>query len=163
MFCDRCGFQLVEGQRFCSSCGKPVGLAIVPLERQGKVERNIQVLAVLWLVSGAMSLIGCFVLLMLGNLLFRGGIVFPGAGGFPPFLRGIFNFAAIIVGAHAALSIIAGWGLLERQTWARAIAIVAAFLALFHIPLGTALGVYTIWVLLPNESGEEYDRLARAA
>jgi hypothetical protein len=34
-----------------------------------------------------------------------------------------------------------------------------------NIPLGTAVGVYTMWVLLPRESEEEYDALvvARAA
>src|SRR5271169_1004201 len=163
MFCDRCGSQMSEGHRFCPSCGKPAGLALVPLEHQGKVERNIQILAILWLVAGAMSFVACMVLFMLGNVFFHGGVAFPGGGGFPPFLRGIFNSVAIIVGLHAALSIIAGWGLLERQPWARAVAIVAGFLDLFHIPLGTALGIYTIWVLLPNESGDEYDRLARAA
>jgi hypothetical protein len=163
MFCERCGFQLAEGTRFCSSCGKPAGMAIVPLEHQGKVERNIQILAILWLVAGALNLIACFVLLTLGNLFVHGGVFFPGSGGFPPFLRGIFAFAAILVGAHAALSIGAGWGLLQREAWARPLAIVAGFLALFHIPFGTALGVYSIWVLLPNESGDEYERLARAA
>jgi hypothetical protein len=34
--------------------------------------------------------------------------------------------------------------------------IVLAFLALFHIPLGTALGIYTLWVLLPEGTDAEY-------
>jgi hypothetical protein len=36
--------------------------------------------------------------------------------------------------------IFAGWGLLRREPWARVLTIVLSFLALFHIPLGTALG-----------------------
>jgi hypothetical protein len=36
---------------------------------------------------------------------------------------------------------------------------------LFNIPFGTALGVYTMWVLLPGGSQQEYEALvaARAA
>lgn len=39
--------------------------------------------------------------------------------------------------------------------------IVLAFLALFNIPFGTALGIYTLWVLLPAESDEEYREQVR--
>jgi hypothetical protein len=35
------------------------------------------------------------------------------------------------------------------------------FLGLVRFPLGTALGIYTLWVLLPEESCREYDRLAQ--
>ena len=37
--------------------------------------------------------------------------------------------------------------------------IVLAFISLFNIPFGTAIGVYTMWVLLPGQSQEEYDAL----
>jgi hypothetical protein len=33
-------------------------------------------------------------------------------------------------------------------------------LALFHPPFGTALGIYTLWVLLSDENGSEYNYLA---
>jgi hypothetical protein len=35
------------------------------------------------------------------------------------------------------------------------------FLALLRFPLGTALGTYTLWVLLPEPSGREYQRLTQ--
>jgi hypothetical protein len=41
--------------------------------------------------------------------------------------------------------------------------LVMGFLALLRIPLGTALGIYTLWVLLPSQSDEEYRALALAA
>jgi hypothetical protein len=31
------------------------------------------------------------------------------------------------------------------------------------VPFGTALGIYTLWVLLPGDSEQEYRRLSRAA
>jgi len=41
--------------------------------------------------------------------------------------------------------------------------LVLGFVSLIHIPFGTALGIYTIWVLLPAKADEEYRRLAQAA
>jgi hypothetical protein len=40
--------------------------------------------------------------------------------------------------------------------------LVLGFLALLQIPMGTALGTYTIWVLLPESSRAEYEQLLRA-
>ena len=33
----------------------------------------------------------------------------------------------------------------------------------FHIPFGTALGIYTLWVLLPAHSEEEYQKYQTTA
>jgi hypothetical protein len=50
--------------------------------------------------------------------------------------------------------------LLQREHWARIAVLVLAFISLFtNIPFGTALGIYTMWVLLPAESEREYDAL----
>ena len=58
----------------------------------------------------------------------------------------------------------AGWGLLQRETWARTLALILAFISLFtNIPLGTAMGVYTMWVLLPSSSEQEYHALVAAS
>jgi hypothetical protein len=54
---------------------------------------------------------------------------------------------------------------MQREPWARVMALVLGFISLFNLPFGTALGVYTLWVLLPAQSQEEYDSMvaARAA
>src|SRR5258706_6941256 len=46
----------------------------------------------------------------------------------------------------------AGIGLLKMQPWARIVAIVVVVLHILSFPLGTALGVYTLWVLLNTET-----------
>ncbi|MGH7744974.1 MAG: hypothetical protein ACREQ5_09260 [Candidatus Dormibacteria bacterium] len=76
-------------------------------------------------------------------------------------LGGIAFVSAIIV-FQALLSFIAAWGLFERQSWGRIAAIVAAVFSLWRIPFGTALGIYTLWVLLPASSEAEYRSLVRA-
>jgi ABC-type spermidine/putrescine transport system permease subunit II len=73
------------------------------------------------------------------------------------------SFLGIIAVLMAVTGFLAGFGLLERRPWARSLTIVLAVIALLHPPFGTALGIYTLWVLLPTESEDEYRRTARPA
>ena len=47
---------------------------------------------------------------------------------------------------------VAGIGLLKMQPWARIVAIIVGAFHILSFPLGTALGVYTLWVLLNAET-----------
>lgn len=79
------------------------------------------------------------------------------------FLRPLLSVIAILLVAKAALGFIAGWGLLQHERWARILALVLGFISLFtNIPFGTALGIYTMWVLLSSDSEREYETLATA-
>jgi glucose uptake protein GlcU len=53
--------------------------------------------------------------------------------------------------------------LLQHEEWARVFALVIGFIALLSVPIGTALGIYTLWVLLPAQSEQEYRTLSHAA
>jgi hypothetical protein len=82
-------------------------------------------------------------------------------GPFPPmWFSGLWPLVAGATIFTAALALIAGYGLLQRRPWGRVVAIIAAILALIKIPFGTALGIYTLWVLAPGASGLEYDSIA---
>ena len=62
--------------------------------------------------------------------------------------------------AKAAIGFYAGWGLLQHERSARIVTLVLAFISMFvNIPFGTALGIYTMWVLLPRDSEREYESL----
>ena len=74
------------------------------------------------------------------------------------FLHSLFATIGFFILAKAVLGFVAGWGLLRREPWARMLTIVLSFLALFHVPLGTALGIYSLWVLLPAQSEREYEQ-----
>lgn len=59
----------------------------------------------------------------------------------------------------AVLSIpgfIAGLGLLKRKEWARVLSLILSVLDLFNFPIGTAIGIYTIWVLSNKEVAMEF-------
>lgn len=101
-------------------------------------------------------------LYVLANTLFAHMRDFADAEAPPTFLRPLLSVIAIMLLAEAAVGFLAGWGLLQREKWARVIALVLGFVSLFNVPFGTALGVYTMWVLLPSESEREYELLSEA-
>jgi hypothetical protein len=163
MFCERCGAQLTEGNRFCSSCGKPQGVAMVPAERRSRVQQHVQTLAILWIVYGVLAVLGAFAVFTIEHAVL--GSVFRYSDAFPaaPLVHTVLTVVATWKGLKGVVAIIAGWGLLERNSWARPMAIVASFLSLLSIPFGTALGIYCLWVLMPDSSGQEYDQISQAA
>ena len=163
MFCDRCGTELQPGQRFCGSCGKPVGVAVVPPAPSGRVARHLHLLAVLWFAASAINLIGAVAVFIVANTLFGHSIRFENALPMQGFLQTLLSSVAGLLFLKALAGFAAAWGLLERQPWARVLTLVLGFVSLIHIPFGTALGIYTIWVLLPAQADEEYRRLAQAA
>jgi len=163
MFCDGCGTTMQPGQAFCSRCGKQiVGPVTVPQQRTGRVQGNLHLLAIFWFAISAFNAILGVVLYIIANTLLAPG----GSAGAPSFLRPLLSVVAIIILGGSALGFSAGWGLMHREPWARTLVLVLAFLVLFiNIPVGTAVGVYTMWVLMPGESEQEYEALvaARAA
>jgi zinc-ribbon domain len=174
MFCDHCGASVNPGQNFCSRCGKQLAAAanppapepphpppprsapLPPIE--SRVERHLKIVAILWLV------VSIFGLLPALGFFFGGGIAMH----FVPFpMRAFFlpiaGFIAVLLLGTAVGGLLAGWGLLNYRPWARVLGLVLGVISLLHFPFGTALGIYTLWVLLPAESEREYRRLAGAS
>jgi len=58
----------------------------------------------------------------------------------------------LLVGFLSTLGLIGGIGLLSYQAWARYLVIVVAALGCLNIPIGTLKGVYSLWVLLQDET-----------
>src|SRR5215467_10587077 len=143
MFCDSCGSALEAGQNFCSRCGKQVVAGSIISSPRSRVEEHIRLLAIFWFALSAFSALAGIVLEILANTLFAE----LSRKGAPSFLQPLLGSIAIFVLAKACFGFLAGWGLLQRQHWARMLTLVLAFLALFNIPFGTAVGVYSLWVL----------------
>lgn len=112
------------------------------------MEQHLKVVAVLHIVLGGLGVLGAAAAFI--------GIA--GAG----FLSGdlgaiaITSGLAVVIGLFllilAVPQVVAGLGLLQRRSWARILALVVAAFELFHVPAGTALGIYTFWVLLSEET-----------
>lgn len=163
MFCDACGTAVQSGQTYCGKCGKQiVGPVSFAQPRPGRVQGHVRLVALFWLAFSAFNTIGAVVLYVLANTLFVHLAREQGPEPAIGFLRPLLSVVAILLLAKAAIGFLAGWGLLQHEHWARVLALVLAFISLFtNIPFGTALGVYTLWVLLPSESEREYHALAQ--
>jgi hypothetical protein len=75
-------------------------------------------------------------------------------------MGGLATLIVVLTSIGALLSLVTGISLLMRKSWGRVLAIIVAILSLIKIPFGTALGIYTLWVLLPSSSAIEYDAIA---
>ena len=168
MFCDACGSAMAAGQTFCGACGKQIGVAPRPgvpyaAAPDGRVAQNLFIVASLWIATAALTLLGAIVLFIIG--------AFPIARFIPidSLPRGVANlFHLLFLGIGGVLLLIAAahflaaWGLFRHAEWARILTIVFAFLRILEFPLGTALGIYTIWVLMGPNSEKEYRALGPA-
>jgi hypothetical protein len=162
MFCDQCGSELQTGQQRCVHCGKPV---LGPINyRRNRVQEHVRLVGILWMAYSALHVVAGVVLYVVAQTIFGRMIHVNGP---PPevtmWLRPLLTCIAGLIIAKAAAGFIAGWGLLQRESWARVVALVVGFVALLNVPIGTALGIYTLWVLLPAQSDEEYKTLSVAA
>jgi hypothetical protein len=63
----------------------------------------------------------------------------------------------ILVGFLSTIGLIGGIGLLSYQPWARYLVIVVAALGCLNIPIGTLKGVYSLWVLLQDETVKMFE------
>lgn len=163
MFCDGCGAAVQPGQAYCSKCGKQIlGPVLASQPASSRVQQHLHLLAILWFAySAVIGLGGLFVF-------FIGSTLFPhlrAMNKIPPdvpveFLSALLGMLGILILAKAACGFIAGWGLMNRTGWARVLVLVLAFLSLINVPFGMAIGIYTLWVLLPAGSQREYEALA---
>jgi len=160
MFCNACGAAMQPNQPACPQCGR-YAPAVRYSSCAGRVQRHLRTLGTLWIIVGCIFLIPMIVLFVLSTVVH---ITIPPQEHLARLLGPV---ALVLVGGlmalFAAFGICVGWGLLRRESWARIAAIVMGALALFHPIVGTLLGIYTLWVLLPAECCQEYDVMQRTA
>jgi hypothetical protein len=157
MFCDRCGASLQGTPNFCPICGRPFAAApLMPV--QNRTAGHVRLLGILWLALSAFRLLPGLFLLSFVSHSFRWW-----GSGIPFFVPGLIRMVGFALIAGGVIGIVAGWGLLDRQPWARMLALILGCFNLVDMPFGTALGVYTLWVLLPAQSEQEYRQISRVA
>jgi len=161
MFCDRCGAAVQTDQSYCSRCGKELAGGVVSLPRRNRVQEHVRLLGILWLALSAMNVLGGVILYVLANTLFVHLPEISGERAATAWLHPFLSVIAMLIFVKGAAGFLAGWGLLQREPWARMLSIVLALLALLNVPFGTALGIYTLWVLLPAGADAEYEAQVR--
>jgi len=118
---------------------------------------HIKILGILHIVFGSLGVVGAVVVLAI----FGGIAGFVGASADTAdadratgmaVLGGIGLVVFVIILVLSVPSLLAGIGLLKYKPWARMLTIVLSALDLVHVPLGTALGIYGLWVLLNQQT-----------
>lgn len=129
-----------------------------PVPVRSRLQSHLRTLGILWIVASVLRMIPSLGMLFFGRMGFlfmpwhARAFVLPIIGGI-----GAFMTVACVAGLAA------GWGLLDRRPWARTLALALGCLALIDFPFGTALGIYTLWVLFSAGADVEYDRLSNRA
>ena len=166
MFCSACGQPIDPYQPFCSRCGRqvtPIATPPPPPWMWTRVHRHVHTVGILWIVYAGYTILTWMMAIPFLSGMFRGWGFGHGWDGFVvPYERlpWLIPLITAVMAVRAVLCLVTGIALLRRATWARPLAIVTAFLTLIKPITGTALAIYTLWVLLPSASGQEYEQIA---
>jgi len=118
------------------------------------MESHKKVLGILYIVSGTLLLFVIFFLSMFVTTilsLVAGNLETHEAAVVDLIARILQFLPAVIIIFFSIPSIIAGIGLLFQQKWAMILALILGCFKLFSFPIGTALGIYTIWVYAEDQ------------
>jgi hypothetical protein len=114
-----------------------------------KMKKHVTVVGAIHIGFGILGLIGAIAAFFALN--FAKGFV--EGEEVPTMVLGFLSVSVpILIGFLSTLGLIGGIGLLSYQVWARYLVIVVAALGCLNIPIGTLKGVYSLWVLLQDET-----------
>jgi hypothetical protein len=122
---------------------------------------HLRLLGILNIVWSSISIaIGLLILLVFGGMAgfvaaagwSEGNNASSGSLVVAPFMAMIGVFIVLLICLVSLPALIAGIGLVKFRPWSRVLGIVISVLHLFSFPIGTALGVYGLWVLFQPEA-----------
>lgn len=125
------------------------------------MQTHVKVLAVLFIVFSAFGVLGALgIMAIFGGTMGLVGATAQdeGAAIALPILGLTGTLLTIFLLVLSIPGLITGFGLLSFKNWARILGIVLSALNLIHVPFGTVLGVYGLWVLLSKETEQLFER-----
>lgn len=116
------------------------------------MHQQINIIAYLYIALGVLTLLGALIV----TLSIAGGGWLSG----DDTAVAVTSATGFIIGGFIAVggifSLVAGYGLLKRRSWARTLTIVLSVLNLLNFPIGTALGGYALYIMLKDETKAEF-------
>jgi len=116
------------------------------------MEQQVKILGILHVILGGMGIFGAIAILVLAGGIAGIASQSDNSGIALPLIGGIGGLIAVILLVFSLPGFIGGFGLLNMAHWSRMFMIVISALHLLHIPVGTVLGVYGLWVLTKPET-----------
>ena len=111
------------------------------------MEQHVKIAAILNIINGLLCLFGGLVIF---TILFTIGFLTEN-----DFVNLILRSVGVLMGLLLFVAgipgIIGGFLLLSHKNSGRILTLISGFINLMNFPIGTALGVYTIWVLLHKD------------
>jgi phage shock protein PspC (stress-responsive transcriptional regulator) len=126
---------------------KPAGTG-ASVRKAHNMEDHVKVLGIIYIAFSALGLILAF----FAFVAITGGGLISGDDTAITVTSIVGTALAGVVVLLSAPGIIGGMGLLKKQSWARILVLVLGIINLINIPFGTALGIYTIWVLTNKDT-----------
>jgi phage shock protein PspC (stress-responsive transcriptional regulator) len=112
------------------------------------MEKHVQFLGGLYIIFNSLTLVVAIIV----SALVAGGGFISGDETVIAITGIVASALAIFLLVISAPGIICGFGLLKHRPWARVLALIIGVINLINIPFGTALGIYTLWVLMNEDS-----------
>ena len=119
-----------------------------------KLESHKRTLGIIYIFSGTFTILGALAINMILSLIFS--FAFNEAN---PEEKQILDFITsllsilptILIVVVAIPTLIAAYGLLSKQSWGVIFSLIVGCLKLFSFPIGTAIGVYAIWIFSEDQ------------
>ncbi len=119
------------------------------MEETNRMKKHVTVVGAIHIGFGFIGLIGAIGAFFALN--FAKGVI--GNEEIPSMVLGFLSVSVpLLIGFLSTLGLIGGIGLLSFQSWARYLVIVVAAVGCLNIPIGTLKGVYSLWVLLQEDT-----------
>lgn len=114
-----------------------------------KMKKHVTVVAAIHIGFGLLGLIAALVVFFALNFA-RSQVIGDETG--EMVLRFLSLSLPLLIGFLSTLGLVGGIGLFSYAPWARYLVIVVAALGCLNIPIGTLKGVYSLWVLMQDET-----------
>jgi len=124
------------------------------MEDTNKMKKHVTVVGAIQIGFGFIGLIGTLAAFFALN--FAKGVV--GNEEIPSMVLGFLMVTIpLLIGFLSTLGLVGGIGLLSFQSWARYLVMIVSAIGCLNIPIGTLAGVYSLWVLLQDETIRLFD------
>lgn len=124
------------------------------MEKQRNMKQHVSFVGALHIGFGILGLVGALAIYFGFHFVFNFIEDEPIAQNI---LSYVGNTLALIILFFAGLGIIGGIGLFTYKPWARILVMIVSAMNCLNVPVGTAKGVYSIWVLMQPETIELFD------
>ena len=124
------------------------------MERKRTMKQHVSLVGALHVGFGILGLLGALAIYLTFDFVY--GFIDE-----EPMVKELFTFIgstlAIIILFISVLGIIGGIGLFSYKPWSRILVMIVSAINCLNIPVGTAKGVYSIWVLMQPETIEMFE------